>query len=163
MGIAILCSSTTPVSSSFSQVLTVGRKAFRVHHQLRMAGEESWVVTCTAPVNIAVIKYWGKRDERLILPINDSVSVTLSSAQMNAKTSVTASPNFSKDRIWLNGKEESAETGRLASCLSSVRDAAHKQRGKAGEASWRVAPPLKVHICSENNFPTAAGLASSAA
>ena len=62
--------------------------------QLRMA--EPWVVTCTAPVNIAVIKYWGKRDETLILPINDSVSVTLSSAQMNAKTSVTASPNFSK-------------------------------------------------------------------
>ena len=87
---------TCASSSSFSQVLTVGRKVFRVHRQLRMAGEESWVVTCTAPVNIAVIKYWGKRDERLILPINDSVSVTLSSAQMNAKTSVTASPNFSK-------------------------------------------------------------------
>ena len=53
-------------------------------------------VTVSSPTNIAVIKYWGKRDENLILPINDSVSVTLSSAQMNAKTSVTASPNFSK-------------------------------------------------------------------
>ena len=28
----------------------------------------------------------GKRDEKLILPINDSVSVTLSSDQMHAKT-----------------------------------------------------------------------------
>jgi len=128
-----------------------------------MAGEESWVVTCTAPVNIAVIKYWGKRDETLILPINDSVSVTLSSAQMNAKTSVTASPNFSKDRIWLNGSEESAESGRLASCLASVREASSRQRGKAGEGKWKVATSWKVHICSENNFPTAAGLASSAA
>jgi len=115
------------------------------------------LVTCTAPVNIAVIKYWGKRDEKLILPINDSISVTLNSEQMHAKTSVMASPDFAEDRIWLNGAEESATSGRLASCLASVREAAEAQAETAVPASW------KIHICSENNFPTAAGLASSAA
>jgi len=122
------------------------------------------VVTCTAPVNIAVIKYWGKRDETLILPINDSVSVTLSSVQMHAKTSVTASETFVRDRIWLNGTEESAESGRLASCLATVREAVLQSRSKdPSTKDYTVQPNWKVHICSENNFPTAAGLASSAA
>ena len=34
-------------------------------------------VTARAHSNIALIKYWGKRDGALILPINSSVSVTL--------------------------------------------------------------------------------------
>ena len=99
----------------------------------------------------------GKRDESLILPVNDSVSVTLSSEQMHAKTSVTANANFSSDRIWLNGKEEPAGSGRLASCLASVRAAAYSGGATLVPTAWCV------HICSENNFPTAAGLASSAA
>ena len=77
--------------------------------------------------------------------------------QMHAKTSVTANANFSCDRIWLNGKEEPASSGRLASCLASVREAA------GCLSSIKVNTKWKVHICSENNFPTAAGLASSAA
>ena len=50
--------------------------------------ESPKIVTCTAPVNIAVVKYWGKRNEQLILPTNDSISVTLSSNQMHAKVSL---------------------------------------------------------------------------
>lgn len=126
-------------------------------------GETVPVVTCTAPVNIAVIKYWGKRDETRILPINDSLSVTLSSAQMHAKTSLTASPSFTKDRIWLNGQEEAAEGGRLASCLLTVREAADQERTGQEKGEDQVPTSWKLHICSENNFPTAAGLASSAA
>ncbi len=65
-----------------------------------------WVVTRTgrAPSNIAVIKYWGKRDEKLILPINSSISVTLDPAHLSATTTVSASPAFESDRLWLNGK-----------------------------------------------------------
>eukprot|EP00088_Acartia_fossae_P029046 TRINITY_DN2984_c0_g1_i3.p1 TRINITY_DN2984_c0_g1~~TRINITY_DN2984_c0_g1_i3.p1 ORF type:complete len:402 (+),score=96.43 TRINITY_DN2984_c0_g1_i3:43-1206(+) len=114
------------------------------------------LVTCTAPVNIAVIKYWGKRDEKLILPINDSISVTLSSEQMHAKTTVTASSNFHEDKIWLN-KELQASSSRFSSCLEEVRSKAREL------PTPKVNPDWKVTICSENNFPTAAGLASSAA
>ncbi len=42
---------------------------------------DSVSVTCTAPVNIAVVKYWGKRDEKLILPVNSSLSGTLHQVQ----------------------------------------------------------------------------------
>ncbi|XP_023335976.1 diphosphomevalonate decarboxylase [Eurytemora carolleeae] len=123
----------------------------------KMSSEEVLkLVTCTAPVNIAVIKYWGKRNETLILPVNDSISVTLSSNQMNAKTTVTASPSFTEDKIWLN-RELQIKSGRLSLCLEEVRANARMI------ANPPVNPEWKVHVCSENNFPTAAGLASSAA
>ncbi|CAM9764019.1 unnamed protein product [Choristocarpus tenellus] len=39
-------------------------------------------VTCSAPTNIAVIKYWGKDSIALNTPINSSASVTLSQVMM---------------------------------------------------------------------------------
>ncbi|RLU22873.1 hypothetical protein DMN91_005151 [Ooceraea biroi] len=111
-------------------------------------------VTCIAPVNIAVIKYWGKRDESLILPTNDSISTTLDTNQLHAKTTVMISRDFKEDRIWLNGREEDIKNPRLQNCLREIR----KRSQLPGDMNdWRI------YICSKNNFPTAAGLASSAA
>lgn len=71
-------------------------------------GEQSqkWILMVTAqtPTNIAVIKYWGKRDENLILAINDSISVTLDPAHLCTTTTVAVSPAFQQDRMWLNKK-----------------------------------------------------------
>ncbi|XP_061450431.1 diphosphomevalonate decarboxylase [Rhineura floridana] len=128
------------------------------------------VVTCTAPVNIAVVKYWGKRDEELILPINSSLSVTLHQDQLKTTTTATISRDFTEDRLWLNGKEDDIGHPRLQSCLREIRRLARKRRsgGENGGDSSSSDPlalslAYKVHIASENNFPTAAGLASSAA
>jgi diphosphomevalonate decarboxylase len=70
------------------------------------AEEGQWVLMATgrSPTNIAVIKYWGKRDEALILPVNDSISVTLDPDHLSATTTVAVSPSFPSDRMWLNGK-----------------------------------------------------------
>ncbi|XP_020844826.1 diphosphomevalonate decarboxylase [Phascolarctos cinereus] len=118
-------------------------------------------ITCTAPTNIAVIKYWGKRDEKLILPINSSLSVTLHQSQLKTTTTAAISRDFKEDRIWLNGKEEDMGHPRLQSCLREIRRLARKRR--SGSDGDSVPLSYKVHIASVNDFPTAAGLASSAA
>jgi diphosphomevalonate decarboxylase len=53
---------------------------------------------------MAVIKYWGKRDEKLILPLNDSLSLTLNQKNLFSKTTVVLDENFEKDELWLNGE-----------------------------------------------------------
>eukprot|EP01063_Lacrimia_lanifica_P014166 TRINITY_DN20807_c0_g1_i1.p2 TRINITY_DN20807_c0_g1~~TRINITY_DN20807_c0_g1_i1.p2 ORF type:complete len:384 (+),score=201.82 TRINITY_DN20807_c0_g1_i1:70-1221(+) len=110
-------------------------------------------VTVVTPINIAFIKYWGKTDEDLIIPTNDSFSITLSTDQFRTKTSVVAGEFDGKDRLWLNGEEEDlSKAGRLANVLNAVRATLPEEQRK-----------LAVRIVSENNFPTAAGMASSAA
>ncbi|XP_029000979.1 diphosphomevalonate decarboxylase [Betta splendens] len=125
--------------------------------------DTSNTVTCTAPVNIAVIKYWGKRNEELILPINSSLSVTLHQDQLKTTTTAATSRLFQEDRIWLNGKEEDITHPRLQSCLKEIRRLARKRRNDGDPGVESNSLSHKVHICSVNNFPTAAGLASSAA
>nr|XP_020767369.1 diphosphomevalonate decarboxylase [Odocoileus virginianus texanus] len=129
-----------------------------------MASEKpTVVVTCTAPVNIAVVKYWGKRDEELILPINSSLSVTLHQDQLKTTTTAAISRDFTEDRIWLNGREEDVGQPRLQACLREIRRLARKRRSNGLEDPLLLSLSYKVHVASENNFPTAAGLASSAA
>ncbi|XP_054275422.1 diphosphomevalonate decarboxylase isoform X2 [Macrosteles quadrilineatus] len=74
---------------------------------------------------------------------------------MRTTTSIMKSPDFKSDRLWLNGKEEPLNHPRIQRCLKAIRERAREQ-GKFEDK-------CKLHICSENNFPTAAGLASSAA
>ncbi len=73
-------------------------KAYRVLSDPRLC------VTCSAPTNIAVIKYWGKRDVVLNLPINSSVSCSLNQDDLRTVTTAAASKDFTADRLWLNGR-----------------------------------------------------------
>ncbi|MBF9314130.1 diphosphomevalonate decarboxylase [Bifidobacteriaceae bacterium NR002] len=103
----------------------------------------------TANANIALIKYWGKRDEKLILPYTSSLSLTLS--DLYTQTAVNFSDDFSEDSVTLDGENllpGSTTFCRVISMLDLVRE-------KAGIST-------KARVVSRNHVPTAAGLASSA-
>ncbi len=124
-------------------------------------------LTISSPTNIAVIKYWGKRDSKYNLPINSSVSVTLEQADLCTTTTVCASRSFERDRLWLNGTEEDVQSNkRVVAVLREIRARAGTYKDAAtGQTlvtkdEWK---DMHVHVVSKNNFPTAAGLASSAA
>lgn len=100
-----------------------------------------------ANTNIALIKYWGKRDNELILPMNSSISITLDG--FYTITSVEFKEDLKNDIFILNNKEtEDKEQKKISRFLDVVR-------GLSGTK-------LYAEVNSENKVPTAAGFASSA-
>jgi len=103
--------------------------------------------TAIAHPNIALIKYWGKRDERLILPRVDSLSMTLD--VFPTTTRVRLAPEAEHDEVTLNGVPVEGEAlRRVVAFLELVRD--------------RAGLPQRAVVDTENTVPTGAGLASSA-
>jgi diphosphomevalonate decarboxylase len=116
----------------------------------------------TAPVNIAVIKYWGKRDAKLNLPTNSSLSVTLSQDDLRTHTTASCSSSYpAQDSLLLNGAEQDVSGARTQACFRELR--ALRKQVEAKDSSLPKLADMPLKIVSENNFPTAAGLASSAA
>jgi diphosphomevalonate decarboxylase len=105
-------------------------------------------ITAIACANIALIKYWGDRDSNLHIPANGSISVNLES--LLTTTQVSVDPRLESDLLILNGDKMSrAARERTVTFLDHIRKMAGIRY------SFRVT--------SKNNFPTGAGLASSAA
>lgn len=103
--------------------------------------------TAKAPANIAFIKYWGKADDKLRLPLNDSISMNMSAAY--TITTVEFSKQFKKDSVTLLGGEFSeAETARVIKGLDLIR----KRAGSTQKAT----------VITKNTFPKGAGSAASA-
>jgi diphosphomevalonate decarboxylase len=103
--------------------------------------------TAQAHPNIAFIKYWGNRDNALRLPMNGSISMNLDG--LLTRTTVSFQPSLALDEFVLNGRETTGHAlERVAAMLDLVRT-------KAGLK-------MRAEVVSENNFPTGAGIASSA-
>lgn len=108
-------------------------------------------------------RYWGKRDPKLNLPTNSSLSVTLSQSDLRTLTTASCSASYppNTDSLLLNGEPSDITGARTQACIRELR-----ARRKALEDKDPSQPRLSeqsLKLVSENNFPTAAGLASSAA
>ena len=106
--------------------------------------------TCEATANIAVIKYWGKRDENLILPTNSSLSFTMDE-HLKTRTTVVFSDKFEQDELWIDHKKKDLKEKEIAERVVQL----DLVRQKAGIK-------LKARVVSINCFPADAGFASSA-
>lgn len=109
------------------------------------------VFTALGSPNIAFIKYWGKRDEKLILPYNSSVSLTLSADVLHTTTSVLFSKKLKEDSLYIDGQKQDIKNKEIQERLWIINEMRKKAKTDA-----------KVLIVSENDFPAASGLASSA-
>lgn len=111
-----------------------------------MASQKATAISCA---NIAFIKYWGRKDHALRLPLNASISMNLDSA--TTTTTVEFDPALESDQLTIEGEQSttSAEAGkRVSAHLDRIRSMA------TIDASAR--------IVSRNSFPMGAGIASSA-
>lgn len=104
------------------------------------------MTTAQANPNIAFLKYWGNRDGTLRLPVNGSISMNL--AGLYTRTTVSFS-SIPKDTLFINDAKVS---GKGLERVSSILDLIREKAGIAEHAE----------VVSENNFPSGAGIASSA-
>lgn len=103
--------------------------------------------TAKAYANIALVKYWGKGDEKLRLPVNSSVAVGLD--KIYTTTTVEFDREYDQDKIEIDGDSfDEAEKERVVEHLDRVRSLAGIR--------------TKAKVVTKNNFPKAVGAASSA-
>lgn len=102
--------------------------------------------TALAPSNIAFIKYWGRKNEKLRLPENGSISMNLSG--LTTTTTVEFDPALLHDRVIINDHVDVKEAKRVSDHLDRIRGLANMQ--------------IFANVISKNSFPASRGLSSSA-
>jgi diphosphomevalonate decarboxylase len=102
--------------------------------------------TARAGANFALIKYWGKADARLNVPAVGSISITLDA--LFTETEVALAAELRNDELTLDGKRRDEDLPKISACIDLLRQ--------------RAGIDTRVRVASRNNFPTGAGLASSA-
>lgn len=108
-------------------------------------------ITVQASSDVALVKYWGKKDKVLRLPANGSISMILDS--LHSTTTVEFLSNLSRDEVIIGGEVEEGEASRVVKHLDRIRDLAKSQN--------LIKTDIFAKVVSENNFPKSTGLSSS--
>jgi len=98
--------------------------------------------------NIALVKYWGKQEVERNLPAAGSLSITLDT--LETRTRVEFSASLPADELQLDGR--AVQSGDALHRVERFLDMVRARAGVAAHA----------RVVTQNNFPTRAGLASSA-
>ncbi len=111
--------------------------------------------TAIAFPNIALIKYWGNRDQSLRLPSNDSLSFNL--GDLRTTTTVEFDPLLTRDEVSIDGHKVNAQAyERVVHHLDRIADIDCGERRGLSECR------SKARVMSNNTFPMGVGIASSA-
>ena len=111
---------------------------------------KQYIFTAEVPSNIALIKYWGKRDAAQQWPENDSLSMTLDSARTHTSAQIAASGSD----VIRRADGQGVVTAYTSSSDKAVRHLAFLRRELGFSAALEIA--------THNTFPTGCGIASSA-
>jgi diphosphomevalonate decarboxylase len=111
-------------------------------------------VTVVSPANIALVKYWGRKNHDLFIPCNNNISMTMSGCITT--TTVEARDDLTGDEIEIkfHGKNfekmsrDTIKRRNLYNQIDRIRNLAESKK--------------RVKIKSVNNFPSDAGIAASA-
>lgn len=107
------------------------------------------IATVRVGSNIAFIKYWGVAEASLNIPLNNSISMTLAEAYTVTTVAWDVDNQLAEDQFTIDSKPFSGDSAkRLIRHLDRIRSL-------AGVA-------YRAQVASENNFPMASGIASSA-
>ena len=128
--------------------------------------EKIYIGKARAPINIALIKYWGKEDEELIIPLNNSISLTLDTNTFYTETKVIIQPILDINTT-NNSKKENDITLTINNKPSNITSRIKNVFNKFLSLDIPICKelssfPLIIKIESFNTFPIASGCASSA-
>ena len=115
--------------------------------------------------NIAIVKYWGKKDAKKMIPATSSISLTLNDMFTETEMEFISDEDIkiSVEKEMKNGdyKDKFSNMTDLFYLNGELQDSVHTEKISKVVDLFRENRSQKVKISTTNNMPTAAGLSSS--
>ena len=115
--------------------------------------------------NIAIVKYWGKKDAKKMIPATSSISLTLNDMFTETEMEFISDEDIkiSVEKEMKNGdyKDKFSDMTDLFYLNGELQDSVHTEKISKVVDLFRENRSQKVKISTTNNMPTAAGLSSS--